>query len=248
MKKSLRTIIPVAVTAVIIAACLWIPSLFFEKEEQGSEEKNSSVSQQNAEAVQISDAVQPLGTRLGMWRSFWNGDENYYSVKASIDELDDDAYNRYDSLMEKIEPLNMFFLDNENNSTSSVNYEYIVYYDDSGTALRLFHIYREWTGDWSNWTELYFDADDAVIYYFYVSSGCRANYENYLGALEDYQADGAADLWATLTGMELQTIQWSGEPADAASVGYVLDGVTLNCRVNWIYYESNLFDFKILVT
>ena len=248
MKRSLRTIIPVAVSAAIIALCLWIPSLFITKDPQQGGSETPPPGQETENTIQISDKVLPMETRLSMWRAFWNGEPGYGSEKTPLGGLDDEKLSRYDQgYIEKVAPLSMFFIDTEDNSTSSVNYEYIVYYDSNGSALRLFHVYREWTGDWKNWTELYFDADDATIYYFYISSGCRSNYDKYAGVMTDYQADGAAQLWAQMMGTELESLDWTGDPADPAYATYLVNGVHVNCQVNWIYYEANLFDFKILV-
>jgi len=60
---------------------------------------------------------------------------------------------------------------------SGINYFSIA--DSSGTSIRVAEGYREWYGDWKNWLRIFVDIDTQDVYFIYLSSICRSNFELY---------------------------------------------------------------------
>lgn len=119
-----------------------------------------------------------------------------------------------------------------------------------GGRLTLYHCWEEWTGDWSNWLEMFIDTDTREVYYFYISSSCVQNFERYTDAVSrGFNAESAAKLWGDVVGIGTPAVSWSGNPDEPADAVYG----TVRYRVYAKYYfdadyPTGLFDMKAVIT
>ena len=112
-------------------------------------------------------------------------------------------------------------------------------------GLRLYHCWREWTGDWSNWLELYIDMDTLEVYSFYLSTLCLRSFESYQGMLPDsFDNTDAAALWGDALGLGLPVdTKWSGNAEEAALVQF--EGISYRVSSKYYFdpaYPSGLFE------
>ena len=138
-------------------------------------------------------------------------------------------------------------IDNKNGKTITNGSEYLQLSDDDN-VLRLYHIWAQDEGDWTNWMDIYFDMDTGFVYYLYVSSVCLSNASDYAGALDSsFNTKYAANLLAEETGWTLKHFSWSGNAEDAAYVVTGKDGDVICWNIYCSYYESTMLDLKIVV-
>jgi len=138
-------------------------------------------------------------------------------------------------------------IDNKSGKSITNGNEFLQLSDGENT-LRLYHIWVQDEGDWTNWMDIYFDADTGFIYYLYVSSVCLDNASDYIGALDSsFNTKYVANMIAEQTGMPLKHFSWSGNAEDA---GYAVTGKEGNIvcwTVNCSYYDATMLDVKIIV-
>jgi hypothetical protein len=119
-----------------------------------------------------------------------------------------------------------------------------------GGRLTLYHCWEEWTGDWSNWLEIFIDTDTREVYYFYISSSCVRNFDRYTDAVSrGFNAESAAKLWGDVVGIGTPAVGWSGDPDEPADAVYG----TARYRIYAKYYfdadyPTGLFDMKAVIT
>ena len=119
---------------------------------------------------------------------------------------------------------------------------------DGENILRLYHTWLQNEGDWTNWIDIYFDADTGYVYYLYVSSVCLSNASDYAGALDsNFNCRSVADLIAEENASSLRHFSWSGNAEDPAYAVVSRNGDTVCWNINCSYYESTMLDVKISV-
>lgn len=119
---------------------------------------------------------------------------------------------------------------------------------DGENTLRIYHTWLQDEGDWTNWLDLYFDADTGFVYYIYVSSVCLNNSSDYISALDSsFNSRFVANLIAEQTGFTLKHFSWSGNAEDTAYAVTSNGGDTVCWNINCSYYESTMLDVKIIV-
>lgn len=138
-------------------------------------------------------------------------------------------------------------IDGKNGKVITEGREYILLSDGDRT-MRLCRMWLQDEGDWTNWMDVYFDADTGFVYYLYVSSICLSNGGNYLTSLEDgFNAKTVAGLIAQHTGDTLKHFSWSGNAEDSAYAVMGTDGDTVCRTINCTYYPATMLDIKISV-
>ena len=117
-----------------------------------------------------------------------------------------------------------------------------------GKSIELCRMWLQDQGDWTNWVDVYMDANTGFIYYLYVSSICVYNNDKYINAIEVApDCKNIATSIAEKTGYNLEIVNWSGKSEDSAKVFTRLGGDALIWNVNCSYHPASLIDIKISV-
>ncbi len=123
-----------------------------------------------------------------------------------------------------------------------------IYLTDGDKSMTLCRMWLQDKGDWTNWIEIYMDAESGFIYYLYVSSTCVSNNDSYASAIEEeLNAKILASLLAKESGYDLKVVNWSGKTEDSATAYTSLDGSALVWEIYCSYYPSAILDVKISV-
>ncbi len=183
------------------------------------------------------------GRRAAMFLSYQNGSKDISSkVLDSLSSADEKfCGNRFSQLK------SLCRIDGKSGKTITEGKEYIIL-SDGDNSMRLCRMWLQDEGDWTNWMDVYFDADTGFVYYLYVSSICLSNGDNYLTALEDgFNTKTVAGLIAQHTGAALKHFSWSGNAEDSAYAVTSIGGDTVCWTVNCTYYPATMLDVKISV-
>jgi len=124
-----------------------------------------------------------------------------------------------------------------------------IHLTDGDKSMTLCRMWLQDQGDWTNWIDLYLDAETGFVYYLYVSSTCVDNFEEYATAIEEeLSSKTLASLLAKETGFDLKVVNWSGRPEDTATAYTSLNGSAIVWSINCSYFPSSLLDIKISVS
>ena len=139
-------------------------------------------------------------------------------------------------------------LDNASRKTISEGYEFIkVSYE--GESIELCRMWLQDQGDWTNWVDVYIDAETGFVYYLYISGICIYNNAEYLKAFEvSPDCKNIASYIAEKYGYNLEIVNWSGKSEDSAKVFMRLGGEALVWNINCSYHPGSLVDIKISVS
>lgn len=216
----------IAAAATVLLFCAWLPSRFIDREE------GSTVTAPPA-------APSESATQFELWQAYRAGTMSAQSVNlkekdiAPCRELATDIRVR-------------LTLDIGEEKRSAGGEECL----RVGERLTMYHVWEEWTGDWSNWLEIFIDMDTKEVYYFYISSICEQNFDRYQDAISSgFDAPSAAKLWGDVVGIGSPSVSWSGDPDEPAEAVYG----TARYRIQAKYYfdadyPTGLFDMKALRT
>ena len=225
-----QTLIGAGATLLVLILCAWLPSMF---RADPSEWDEPSPAPTTAPAAP---------DRRALWADYRTGEVTGTSLSAS--EVGNDAKEAQLMAQRLMDELVM---DAESRRQTSTGEMYI----EVAGGLRLYHVWREWTGDWGNWLEFYIDIDTREVYYFYVSSECYANFSYYANELPaSFNTEDGAEVWGELTGLGAPSaFEWSGDPDEAAQVRYRGAAYTIRVKCYFdVSYPAGLFDFKAELT
>lgn len=138
-------------------------------------------------------------------------------------------------------------IDNASRKTISEGYEFInVSYE--GESIELCRMWLQDQGDWTNWVDIYIDAETGFVYYLYISGICVYNNTEYLDAFDvNPDCRNIASYIAEKYGYNLEIVNWSGKSEDSAKVFMRLGGEALVWNINCSYHPGSLMDIKISV-
>ena len=117
-----------------------------------------------------------------------------------------------------------------------------------GKSIDLCRMWLQDQGDWTNWVDVYMDANTGFIYYLYVSGICVYNNDKYINALEETpDCKSIASRVAEKYGYNLEIVNWSGKNEDSAKAFTRLGGDALIWNISCSYHPASLIDIKISV-
>ncbi|MBE7017334.1 MAG: hypothetical protein E7420_04170 [Ruminococcaceae bacterium] len=115
-------------------------------------------------------------------------------------------------------------------------------------TIELCRMWLQDQGDWTNWVDVYIDAETGFIYYMYVSGICVYNNSQYLNALETApDCKSIASIVAAESGYNLELVNWSGKSEDTAKVFTRIGGESLVWNINCSYHPGSIIDIQISV-
>lgn len=223
-----NTIAGAAATVAVLLFCAWLPGRFVT-EPEATDGPLPSV-----------PAVKPVErmSDLELWTAYRAGE-----LSAVVDKTNDKALETGSELAAGIS--SRLTLDIGASHSSAGGEECLTV----GGRLHLYHRWNEWTGDWSNWLEVYINTDTREVYYFYISSSCKENFERYTDAISPgFSAKSAASLWGDTVDLGTPAVVWSGDPEEAAEAYYGDTGYTISAKYYFdVDYPTGLFDFKAVI-
>lgn len=191
----------------------------------------------------ITDNVFDTGERAVMFAKYISKDN---SVRYKTDDKPEKSEIKYCSaVLDKI--VEEYRIDNVSGKTITEGSDFLVL-SDGENSMRVCRMWVQDQGDWTNWIDVYIDADTGFIYSLYISSICMYNGNDYYSAIEgDFNAKTVADLIAKETGFELKVLNWSGKAEDTATAYTAMNGEAIIWNINCSYYASSMLDVKICV-
>jgi hypothetical protein len=210
-----RTVYGAAATAVVLLFCAWLPGRFVAEAPVATDRPLPSA-----------PAVKPVErmTDLELWTAYRAGE-----LSSEIDKSDGEALETGAEIAAGIS--SRLTLDIGESRSSAGGEECLTV----GDRLHLYHHWNQWTGDWSNWLETYVNTDTREVYYFYISSSCKKNFDRYIDALSPgFNAETAASLWGDTVGLGTPAVIWSGDPDDAAEAYYGDTGYFINAKYYYV--------------
>jgi hypothetical protein len=223
-----NTITGAAVTAAVLLFCAWLPGRFVTE---------PAATDVPLPSAPVDKPVERMSD-LELWTAY-----RAKELSAVIDKGNDRALETGAKLASDI--ASRLTLD-VGVSQSSVRGEELL---TVGGNLHLYHCWNQWTGDWSNWLEVYINTDTREVYYFYISSSCKKNFDRYTDAISPgFNAEPAASLWGDTIGLGTPAVVWSGDPEDPAEAVYGDKGYSISAQY---YYVTDtptwIFDFKAVI-
>jgi hypothetical protein len=212
-----------AVTAAVLLFCALLPGRFIQNPEGSDPEPEVSLSR---------------GARRDLWAAYQAGT----LTESSVVNTEGETLHSCKALAEKLR--SQLILDKSKGNLTSSGEECVRI---SG-VLDVFHYWREWTGDWGNWLEIYIDLETREVYYFYASSGCKQNFESYADVLSpDFDAAAAAVLWGKAAGLGEPTVSRLTDEGDGQVLARYGD---MRYIISVVYYydagyPSILYDLKV---
>lgn len=183
------------------------------------------------------------GEKAAIFVKYVNKDK---SVRYKVNNKPTNAQLKFcESVFDDI--VSMSISDSASRNTLNEGTEYITlsYKDDK---LELCRMWLQDQGDWTNWLDVYFDAQTGEILYLYISRVCVYNNNKYINA--DMIVPDCKSIASSLSeesGYEIKLLNWSGKSEDTATAYTVLDGDALIWSINCIYHSSSIVDIKISV-
>ena len=145
------------------------------------------------------------------------------------------------------EILNEYIIDDAARKTVNKGSEYMTV-SFEGKSIDLCRMWLQDQGDWTNWVDVYMDANTGFIYYLYVSGICVYNNDKYVNALETHpDCRNIAAKIAEEHGYNLEIVNWSGKSEDSAKAFTRLGGDALVWNIKCSYHPASLIDIKISV-
>ncbi len=140
-----------------------------------------------------------------------------------------------------------YIIDDSSRKTINEGAEFITV-SFEGKSIDLCRMWLQDQGDWTNWVDVYMDANTGFIYHLYVSSICVYNNDKYTNALEVHpDCKTIASRIADEYGYNLEIVNWSGKSEDSAKIFTRLGGDALVWNVSCSYHPASLIDIKISV-
>ena len=171
-----------------------------------------------------------------------NADIRYKVIKEpekSMLKFCDDRFDQISSIA---------IIDSASRKLVTAGEEYLSLTDGKKT-MTLCHMWLQDEGDWTNWLDIYMDAETGFIYYIYLSSVCVNNFGAYANAIEEEpDAKSIASLLAKENGYDLKLVNWSGKSEDTAMAYTTRDGSAVVWNIYCSYYPASLLDIKISVS
>ena len=155
--------------------------------------------------------------RFALFAEYWlRGPEESALSISHPDKLSETTKTACEDQMRKL--VERCAEDHALNYTGPTGSEYTMIRDESGTQLLLCRMWLEARGDWQNWLDVCFDAENGEIFYFYLSRECLTNRRDYqTGTVPD--AAGVAGILSETYGW---TLRWL-DPNDAGSTAAVFE-------------------------
>jgi len=210
-------------TAAVLALCAAAPSTLLDTESPPPGEE---------------DADEGRLTRHELWAAWWLSYREGMSLAEPLEKPDMTAVRECEELTHE---LRLKLAPDIGTGTVTGSGEEYLNVDD---RLSIYHSWSEWTGDWSNWLDVFIDMETKEVLYFYLSSQCQRNFERYREIVPtDYNTEAAAERWGNAIGLQLTDCSWSGNPEEYADALYG----DMRYRVSMKYYfdadyPSGLFD------
>ena len=190
----------------------------------------------------ISPDMMP-GERAAMYLKYSSGDK---TIRYKIDNDPDKAQVKFcETRFNEI--VSRTVLDDGLRKSLATGCEYIALTDGDNT-MQLCRMWLQDQGDWTNWIDVYMDAETGFVYYFYASSICISNNDAYYNAVTDeLSAKTLASILAKETEYDLRLVNWSGNPEDSAMAYSTRNGDALVWNIYCSYYPGSMLDIKISV-
>lgn len=236
MKRFLPSVGIVLITAVVLLLCSTLPKLLLnEKHPQIEHPALDSESPQGIEKCEY------LGRALSSSEKF------IYNIEGKVDN------EKRREIIEGLLNLSKDgtapeFLTNEMGGiVDSVIIENLTISTVGGAELSLIHCYYEWTHDWSNWIEVYIDAETGKLLYIYMSGQCLGDGAGFAESYpEIISLEGLRDVYAEYMGFTATDSVYSQNPNENAITVTYTDGTSsVNYHINRIYYPGTMYDIKI---
>lgn len=198
-------------------------------------------------AFRSSAAAEPgfgNGARASMFVKYINNDS---SIRFKVDdEPDNGELKRCEAIFDELS--SYCIIDKVSRKTVTEGCQFINL-SDGENQMRICRMWFQDQGDWTNWMDVYMDADTGFVYYLYINSTCVSNGRDYSSAIEEGELSvkTLASSIAKETGYDLKVLNWTGKTEDAASIYTVLNGDALIWNISSIYYPSSYLDIKITV-
>lgn len=191
----------------------------------------------------IDDSVFDSGARAAMFSRYM---EKNSDVRVKVDEKPGTAEIKYctkvfDGIYDRC------VLDVKDGKLITQGQEFMTL-SDGENSMRLCRMWVQDQGDWTNWLDVYIDAETGFVFYLYVSSICLSNSMDYSDSLDPgFNCKTVADVIAAETGYGLEMLSWSGRAEDTATAYTYSDGEAIIWSINCSYYPSSMLDLKICV-
>ena len=184
-----------------------------------------------------------VGDNAAIFARYINSDKN---IKSRINTKPGNAQIRFcDNIFNEL--ISSCIIDNSSRKTVSKGQEFIII-TDGDTYVELCRMWVQDQGDWTNWVDVYIDAETGFIYYLYLSEVCVYNNSNYLNEFEiEPECKNIANFIAEKSGYILENFKWSGKSEDTAYVYTRRSGDALLWNINCTYHAGSILDIKISV-
>lgn len=179
-----------------------------------------------------------------LFAQYWSGKESGYTVSVleEISQEDSQYCSEYFDWFVKTS-----FVDRQEGlvDESDTGSSYLIV-DDSHTQLRICRMWMRTAGDWSNWIEVQFDMDTGFVYYFYFSSLCLNDGENYRSTrYSGISGESIAGEIAQGAGYELRFL----DIATPLTQAHFFNGGEYFCTdIIYSYAAGKMIDVKITCT
>ncbi len=184
------------------------------------------------------------GERAAMFVRYNSSDTSvrYKVITEPDSSLEKLCQSRFDEIVSGC------MIDSSSRSTLTEGSQYVTLTDGENT-MQLCRMWLQDEGDWTNWIDVYMDAETGFIYYIYLSSICVNNIANYTDAIEgELSAKTLASSIAKETGYDLKVVNWSGKTEDSATAYTVKNGDALVWTIYCSYHPAFMLDIKISVS
>ena len=179
------------------------------------------------------------GSGFALFSRYWNGDDEGLRAET-LEQPSRRLESRCEERMEAL--AGALLLDHAAEYSGPTGREYTLLRDDSGSDLTLCRMWVESRGDWQNWLDVCFDAENGTIYYLYLSRECLRSRSDYAS---EYVGLSAGDTAAKLAEAYGWTLRYCSDPeGNSAAAVYSADAGTACYQIEIKLFDA-LIDVKI---
>ncbi|MEG1461222.1 MAG: hypothetical protein RSC51_07600, partial [Oscillospiraceae bacterium] len=238
MKKHLTTLLMLALSLVVIIAAALIPNAIF-----GNSQSSQGV------PPDAMDANSPVGVMRGEFLARALGSEQSFQHSASAEANEGERTLAVKAIYELLSAIGapQYMLEEMDGLYRNASIISDTIHTKSGAKLPLIHLYLEWNDDWSNWIEVYVDAESGKVLYFYASGRCVTGSEKYTSLYPQMPtSEQISEAYGKYCGYVAQKKTLLPNPNENALIASYSDEFgSADYKINCIYYAGNMYDIKI---
>ena len=235
MNKSIKTLISIILTAIVIILAAWLPKAIF------------GGAQDDPDAPRATDKESPVGIMRAEYlsRALMTSERFLYEDYAELDsEQRAVAMQTLFDFMAKLEV--PAFLNTEMEQIKdSATVESLSINTKGGAELPVIRIFLDWQHNWKNWLDVYIDAESGKILYLYASGSCLNNVITDKTSIVP-SLELIAAVFEKHTGYTKVSSEYTDNPNENAINVHYSDGTAdEEYKINCIYYPGTMYDLKI---